>query len=499
MEHEDEGVYLMSNMSATDLAELRATVLGPVLTPDNGGYDQPSPFWVGGATPDYDQARKLWNGLVDRRPDLIVQCQGVSDVQAALAFARAHGIVVAVRSGGHGPFGAAMTDGGMVIDLTRLRGVHVDVERRTAVAAAGSLLAELDRETQVHGLATTAGTVSHTGIAGLTLFGGVGRLMRKHGLTVDNVIGFNVVTADGRALRVDADSHPDLFWALRGGGTTFCIVTHIEYQLHPVGPLVYGGYLGWPLEQAKDVYLAIREQIANAPDELQVQFIFVNAPVVGFVPPELQGKPCLMMTATYVGDDLDEGARLIAPLQEQVPPILNVVGAFPYTFLQSASDALAPHGLLAVDSMCGYLADLTEDVFDTALELATSAPTPATVIEISLMGGATKRVPADATPLGLAREAGYFYIVGANAIDPVDIDVCRTWTAEASATMDRHRLAGRYLNFVSSGDDETVQAAYGEQAWARLSEVKATYDPDGTFSYDPNRRSAAPATAGAGS
>jgi hypothetical protein len=238
------------------------------------------------------------------------------------------------------------------------------------------------------------------------------------------------------------------------------------------------------------VFTRHREHLDGAPDDLQFQFIFVNAPVAPFVPPELQGRPSLMMVITWVGDDLDEGERFIAPIREEIPATLDLVGRFPYTFLQAGSDALAPHGRLSAAVMCGYLDALTDEVFDLALEEVAKFPTPYTVVEFSQLGGAVSRVPADATAAGPIRDARYFYLVTGNTYDPETLDACREWTFAASERMDALRRPGRYLNFVCEDDEDTLREALGEDTWQRLGEVKAKYDPDGVFSYNPNRRNA---------
>jgi hypothetical protein len=475
------------SVSADQLAELRGAVVGPVLSPGEPGYEKAPPAWHGLCIPSYDAARAAWNGMYDRRPSVIVQCMGVADVQAAIKFARAAELQVAVRGGGHSTSGSSTIEGGMLIDLSLMRGVQVDTERRVAVAAGGTLLWELDRETQAHGLACPSGAVSHTGIAGLTLAGGVGRLMRKFGLTCDNVLAFDVVTADGEWLRADGENHPDLYWALRGGGGVFGVVTHFHYALHPLGPIVYGGFLGWPLTQAREVYTQVRDAIEAAPDELQVQYIFTKGPEAEFMPPALQGEPILMMTATWAGQDLEEGERQIAPLRERVAPTLDLVGQFPYTVLQSAADVLAPHGRLSVASMCGFLPAVTDDVMRIGIGLAEEFPTPHMFVELSQMGGAVARVPAGETAASPFRAAGWLYIVGGNCLSEGEVEAVRDWTFKGDAAMGPHRLPGRYINFVSEDTEENIRESFGESTYARLQEIKATYDPDSVFSYNPNR------------
>jgi FAD/FMN-containing dehydrogenase len=381
-----------------------------------------------------------------------------------------------------------MIDGGLVIDLRLMRGVHVDVERRSALVAAGTLLWELDRETQAHGLAVTAGTVSHTGVGGLTLYGGIGRLMRKHGLTIDNVLSFDVVTADGQWRHVDGDHEPDLFWALRGGGGDFGVVTHFTFQLHPVGPTIYGGYLGWPIEQAKDVFMAIRDRLEDAPEELTVQFILSTGPEIELMPEALQGRRCLLMPITWIGNDLDEGERVIAPFRERVPPTLDMVGRFPYTMIQAGSDGLAPHGLRNIAVYSGFLPDLTEEIFDTALAEAETFPSSKSLVEFSLAGAAVARVAPDATAGASFRGAKYTFTVASNSSGPSNDAACRAWTSHADTALAPFRLPGRYLNFVTGDDENGVREALGEETYARLTEIKEAYDPHGVFSRNPNKR-----------
>jgi hypothetical protein len=481
-----------NGVSAELLAELRAAVMGPVVDPTDSGYDKAPAAWNGVCVPGYDEARAMWNGFHDRHPAVIVMVMGVADIQATLRLAQAHGITVAVRSGRHGMSGAGSVEGGLVIDLKLMRGVRVDVEAQTAVAAAGTLLGELDRETQIHGLATTSGTVSHTGIAGLTLGGGVGRLMRKHGMTCDNVLAFDIVTADGEWRHVDAEHHPDLYWALRGGGGNFGVVTHFTYQLHPIGPTVYGGYLGWPLDQAVDVYRAVADHIATVPDELWIQYILCTAPVADFIPEALRGQKALVMTATWCGEDFEEGARQIAPLRELVPPMLDLIDESPYTFLQSASDAMAVFGLRKQATFNGFIDELTEEILTAGAEQARLAPSNITFVEFGQLGGAVGRVPADATAVPAAcRDARWLYVVGANTLDPALDEACNAWAFETEDVLAPFARGGRYINFFTEDDDDGMRDAFGDRVYDRLLEVKARYDPDAVFSYNPNRRAPA--------
>lgn len=475
-----------SAVPADRLAELRKRVVGPVLVPSDHDHDKPTPAW-NGFVPSYEKARKAWNGRFDRRPAVIVQCMGVADVQTAIRFARADELRLAVRGGGHASSGSSTIEGGMLIDLSLMRGVHVDPERRVAVAAGGTLLWELDREAQAHGLACPSGAVSHTGIAGLTLGGGVGRLMRKFGLTCDNVLAFDVVTAEGEWLHVDAERYPDLFWALRGGGGTFGIVTHFHFALHPLGPKVYGGFLAWPMARAKDVYAQVHESIATAPDDLQVQYVFCTAADAPFIPAELRGQPTLMMTATWAGPDLAEGERHLAPLREKLTPPLDIVGPFRYPVLQSAADYLAPHGRKNAGSMSGFLPDITDGIIDICIDRARQFPTRFGVVELSQMGGAISRVATNDTAAGAFRGAGWLYIIGSNSYDEVDVEPGRAWVFGGDAALAPFRLPGRYINFLSEQTENNIRESFGKRTYARLLEIKATYDPAGVFSHDPNR------------
>lgn len=473
---------MQTGPSAERLAELRGTVLGPVLVFRDPGYDE---------------ARVGWNGMFDwRRPAVIVRPIGVADVQAAIAFARSNDLTIAVRGGGHSLSGASSIDGGLLIDMSLMRGVRVDAPGRVAVAAAGTLFSELDRETQVHGLATTGGMISHTGIAGLTLNGGVGRFMRKAGLTCDNVLGFDMVTADGTCLHVDADNNPDLYWALRGGGGDFGVVTHFEYQLHPLGPIVYGGYIGWTMDQAKEVFSQLHEEIVGAPEELQLEFIFVTGPEVELIPPALVGEPIVLLTITWMGSDRAEGVRHVAPFLEKVAPAFDMLGEFPYAALQAMGDPLSPHGRRSY-TYAGFLEDLPDDVLDISAEFTEECPSPVwPTVELYQMGGAVARMPADATAASAFRPAGWYYIAGASWWDPADDAAAIDWVRRLDAALEPFRLPGRYINFVSEDDVEGQRESLGDQTFARLMEVKAKYDPDGVFSRNPNKRPASvPATA----
>src|ERR671922_129876 len=308
--------------TTSDLERLRDSLPGSLIQPGDKGYDE---------------ARSIWNGAIDRRPACIARCTGVTDVVAAVRFARERDLEIAVRSGGHGVGGHALCDGGLVIDLSPMKGIRIDPARRTARAEAGVLWGELDRETQVHGLATVGGIVTHTGIAGLTLGGGIGWLMRKHGATVDNLLSVDLVTAEGELLTASGDENPELFWGIRGGGGNFGVVTSFEYRLHPVGPLVLAGPIFHPLEHAPDVLRFYREFIADAPDELTTIFNLRVAPPLPFLPEDVHGKPIVMVGACYAGVP-EDGIEVVRPLKQFGSPIVDLLEPKPYSALQAMFD-----------------------------------------------------------------------------------------------------------------------------------------------------------------
>jgi FAD/FMN-containing dehydrogenase len=460
-------------MAAVDTAAieaLRERVRGAVLLEGDSGYDD---------------ARRPWNAMYDRRPAVIVQCTGVADVQDAVAFGREHGLVIAVRGGGHSLSGASTIDGGLLIDLRLMSGVDVDPERRTARAQGGVTWGLFDRETQVYGLAGTGGMVSTTGIGGLTLGGGLGRLMRSRGLTCDNVLSYEIVTADSTVLRVDRESHPDLFWALRGGGGDFGVVTSFEYQLYPVGPIVLGGFLGWPLDQAREVVGKLRSNVEDSPEELVVQYIFTTAPPAPFVPEELHGELIMLASLTWVGE-IEAGRPVLQPFQEPVTPSINLFGEFPYVTLQAFADALAPAGRRNYLKN-GYFDHLTDEVIDRVIEQARAFTSPLSLIELYQMGGAISRVGNDESAFG-ERGAGFFYTALATWLDESGDEAAMQWCRALDTAMAPIRRPGRYINFVPDDDAEGIRDALGDATVSRLAEVKRSYDPDGLFSRNPNFR-----------
>jgi FAD/FMN-containing dehydrogenase len=454
-------------IEAVDTTALRSSFRGALLPPGEEGYEE---------------ARSVWNGAIDRHPALIARCAGADDVVEAMRFARERELPVTVRGGGHAVAGHAVCDGGLMIDLSLMKAVEVDPEARTARAAGGLLWRELDAATQQHGLATTGGIISHTGIGGLTLGGGFGHLMRRHGLTVDNLLAVELVTADGERLRVDAASEPELFWGLRGGGGNFGVATAFEYRLHPVGPLVLGGPMFWGLDDAPAVLRVLRELAPAAPDELGISISIMPAPPMPFLAPEQFGKPVIGLVLAWMGD-FAAGERAIAPLREVGRPLADVVRPVPYPALQSMLDGGAPHGrhYYWKAHRLPALSDATIDVF---CERASAFTSPFAQINGWAVGGAVSRVDPDATAVG-ERETGFelSFAVGWRPSDP-DGERHRAWSRAGWEAL-RGESAGIYANFISDEGSAGVEAAYGARL-ARLTAVKDRYDPDNVFRHNAN-------------
>jgi FAD/FMN-containing dehydrogenase len=455
-------------MSAVALAtELRMRFRGALIGPGEEGYEE---------------ARRVWNGAIDRRPALIARCVGADDVVEAVRFAREQGLLISVRGGGHAVAGHAVCDNGIVIDLSLMKSVRVDPGSRNARAAAGLLWSDFDRATQRFGLATTGGIISHTGIAGLTLGGGLGHLMRKVGLTVDNLLAIDLVTADGDRVRADADSEPDLFWGLRGGGGNFGIATAFEYRLHPVGPMVLGGPVFWRLSEAPEVFRLLREFAADAPEELGITILLRRAPPMPFLPPDEYFRPVLGLIFVWAGD-IAEGERALAPLRRIGSPLADVVRPVPYLAIQSLGDAGAPHGMHYYWKS-HRVPTLSNEVIDLLVGHAESMTSPVSQIGGWAMGGAVSRVPAEATAVGERAPGFEFNIIG--AWTPTDPEGERH-TAWVRAGWDalRPHARGVYPNFLSDEGPVGVEYAYGARL-ARLTALKDRFDPDNVFRLNAN-------------
>jgi FAD binding domain-containing protein/berberine-like enzyme len=435
---------------------------------------------------DYDIARAVWNGAIDRRPDLIARCIGAADVVGAVRFAREHDLEVAIRGGGHNVAGTAVCDDGIVIDLSAMRAVRVDPAGRRAWVQGGALWGDVDHETQAHGLATTGGIVSHTGVAGLTLGGGVGWLMRKHGLTVDNLLAVDVVTAEGKPLRASEDEHPDLFWALRGGGGNFGVVTSFEFALHAVGPTILAGPILWDAAEAGEVLRFYRDFLRDAPDELGTVVRFGTAPPLPVIPSDLHWRPVLMIGACYAGP-IQNGERLLRPRRACRAPLRDRVGPAPYVGFQSALDSTVVHGWNYYWKS-SHLPELSDDLIDVIVEHAFSCSSPRSYAAMFHLKGAVSRVAEGATAFG-NRHASHAITLDAVWRPGEDFgDRDTDWTRRFFAALSRFR-EGVYVNFLG-GDEgpDRIREAYGDPVYDRLVKVKTTYDPDNVFHHNQNIR-----------
>ena len=434
---------------------------------------------------DYDIARAVWNGAIDRRPRLIARCIGTADVTLAVRFARDHDLELAVRGGGHNVAGTAVCDDGIVIDLSAMRGVRVDPAARTAWVQGGALWGDVDHETQAHGLATTGGIVSHTGVAGLTLGGGVGWLMRKHGLTIDNLLAANVVTADGERLRASEDENPDLFWALRGGGGNFGVVTEFEFRLHPVGPTLLAGPILWDASDAREVLRVYSDVIRDAPDELGTVVRFGTAPPLPAIPEELHWRPVMMVGTCYAGR-IEDGERVLRPLRASRAPLLDLVGPKPYVAFQSAIDSTVMHGW-SYYWKSTHLPALRDDLIDVLAEHAFSSSSPRSYAAMFHLKGAVGRVSEGATAFG-NRQASHAITLDAvwRPGEPF-ADRDTAWAKGFFAALGPFR-EGVYVNFLAGDEDPSrVREAYGA-AYERLVDVKRKYDPKNVFHHNQNIR-----------
>jgi FAD/FMN-containing dehydrogenase len=422
---------------------------------------------------DYEAARAVWNGMVDRRPALIAYCANRQDVIEAVNFARATGILTAVRSGGHNIAGASLCDGGLVIDMSRMSRVIVDPASRTARAEGGALLADLDAATQAHGLATTTGVNSDTGLIGLTLGGGIGRLGRKHGLACDNMVSAEVVTADGRVLNASAHENADLFWGLRGGGGNFGIVTATTYRLHPLGPTVLAGSLVYEWKRAREALRLYAEFSAAAPDALNTDAALVTMP---------DGNHGFTISAFYAGP-IDEAERVLHPLRQALPPVADRIAPISYVQLQKAGDASFPRGHRFYWK-AQFLRQVTEAAADALIERFPSVPSPRSFFVFQQVGGAISRVPATATAYA-NRDAAYDSFPVSIWSDPAADEENIAWAREMYAALRPFGMGGVYVNNLGDEGHERVKAAYGEN-YDRLVTLKRKFDPDNLFRLNQN-------------
>ncbi|WP_109509284.1 FAD-binding oxidoreductase [Nocardioides speluncae] len=441
---------------------------------------------IGPQHPGYDGARAVWNGSVDRRPRVIARCRGTADVAAAVHFARDHDLEIAVRGGGHNVAGTAVCDDGIVIDLSAMRAVSVDPVERTALVHGGALWGDVDHETQAHGLATTGGIVSHTGVAGVTLGGGIGWLMRKHGLTIDNLVDAEVVTAEGEIIRASAHDHPDLFWALRGGGGNFGVISRFRFALHPVGPTVMAGPVFWAAEDTIDVLRFYREFVAAAPDELGTVVRLGTIPPLPVIGRELHFRPSVAAACCYAGP-VEEGEQALRALRRFGNPLADLVTPTRYVDHQSGLDDTVPHGWHYYWKGAS-LSQLSDEVIDLVAQHAYRTGSPRSYAAIFHLGGAVARVPRDATA-STSRDVGHYMSIDAVWLPEQD-DTVRTseigWARGFFQALRPHS-AGVYVNFLDSDDDiSRVREAYGDDTYLRLAEIKAKYDPENVFHNNKN-------------
>jgi FAD/FMN-containing dehydrogenase len=453
------------------LRDLRRTFRGELLQPGDPGYDA---------------ARRVWNATVDRRPVLIARCTGTADVLTALRFSRDEGLAISVRGGGHSVAGHAVLDGGLMIDLSPMKGIRVDPEARRASVQSGCLWSEVDRETQQFGLATTGGVVSQTGVAGLTLGGGQGWLARKHGYSCDNLVAADVVTADGGFVVADADRNTDLFWGLRGGGGNFGIVTSFQFRLHEVGPQVLTGQLFYAPEEAVRALEAFREFVAGAPDEMTCTASVWTAAEEPHLPERAHGRPVVMLGFVFVGD-VEAGERVAAPLRRIAKPLAELVGPMPYTVLQAQGDEYQRHGLRRFWKS-QYLWDLPNAALETFLGRGPVSPGEPLLGGVTLLslGGAIAHVGEDDTAVS-HRNAAFDVMVSSTWADPADDDRHMGWARRFHGAMAPFSR-GVYINNFGSEGEERIRAAYGPTKYERLVALKHRYDPDNVFRHNQNIR-----------
>jgi FAD/FMN-containing dehydrogenase len=448
-----------SGVTVDAVLEFRTRVRGDVLEMADVGYDE---------------ARKVWNGMIDKRPAVIARCAGVADVIEAVNFARTNDLLVAIRGGSHSAAGLAVCDDGLVIDLTRMKGARVDPVARTVQAQAGLLWADLDRETQAFGLATTGGTVSNTGVSGLTLGGGLGWLMGKHALACDNLLSVDLVTADGTFLTASETQHADLFWALRGGGGNFGVATSFEFKLHEVGPTVLGGLVIHPLSEAGSVLRFYRDFCISLPDEAEAYCSILTAP---------DGNPVIALLIGYTGS-LAEGERVLAPARQFGSPLADLVGPISYVQRQRLIDDLGVHGIHRYWKS-GFVPELTDDFIDVVVERAKTLLSPLTAIGFFFFHGAASRVDPQATAFGL-RSIQWDFDIISQWTNPAEAAIHVQWTREFWKAAEAY-ASGVYVNHIAEDEPGRVTAAYGPN-YARLVSVKSQYDPANLFRLNHNIR-----------
>jgi FAD/FMN-containing dehydrogenase len=470
------GKQLLRRLDGTDfeideetVQAFQARLHGDLLRPGNDGYDD---------------ARKIWNAMIDKRPGLIARCTGVADVIDAVNFARENRLLVSVRGVGHNIAGTALCDGGLVIDLSGMRGVWMDLDARTVRVQPGASWGDVDRETQAFGFAVPSGIVSTTGVSGLTLGGGFGWLTRKYGYTCDSLLSADVVTADGRFLTASESENPDLFWAIRGGGGNFGVVTSFHFQMRPVGPMVIAGLVLYPAEMAHEVIAFFREFASQAPEELTALLLLRIAPAAPFLPTELHGRSVAGIAVCYAGP-VEEGAEAVKPLSQFGSPLVNLVKPKPFRVHQQMLDAAQPPGRYYYWKS-EYMHSISNEAKDVLVSHTSEYPSPQSSVLLMQLGGAMGRVGEEESAAS-HRNASCVLNIGASWLDPSETDRCVRWTRDFWSDMRRFSTGGVYVNFLTQDEgQERVRAAYGVGKYERLVELKNRYDPANLFQSNQN-------------
>lgn len=457
----------MKTLPSAAVEELSSTFRGEIILPETDGYEA---------------ARKIWNGMFDRKPAMIARCVGTSDVVQAVKFARNQNLLISVKGGGHNSAGNAVCDDGIMIDLSLMRRVNVNPAAKTARVDGGALLSDADYETQLYGLAISAGIVSHTGVGGLTLGGGFGWISRTHGFTIDNLLSAEMVTAEGELITVSADENPDLFWGIRGGGGNFGIVTSFVFQCAEIGTEVYSGLLVKKIDHAKEYIRFHRDYVRSLPDEMTVWMAVRHAPPLPFLPEEVHGEMVVVVPFVYLGDPF-EGERLIQPIREATESHGEAFGMNPWVGWQSGFDGLLMHGARNYWKS-HHLKELSDDCIDQILEFALKMPSDECEIFIPHMEGAPGRVPAEATAFA-HRGTPFVLNIHTRWQDASDDETCIAWARDIHEATEPF-AQGVYVNFLSDEGETRVRDAYTEKVWNRLVQLKNQYDPDNLFRMNQN-------------
>jgi hypothetical protein len=455
-----------SKIPEADIESLASSLRGELIRPADGNYDA---------------ARKVYNAMIDRRPRLIVRPVGVADVISAVNFAREHDLPVAIRGGGHNVTGFATCDDCLLIDLARMKGIRVDPAKRTVRAEGGCTFGDLDHATHAFGLATPGGIISTTGIGGLTLGGGIGHLTRKYGLSIDNLISADVVTADGRFVTASATENPDLFWGLRGGGGNFGVVTSLEYKLHPVST-IFAGPILYPLERSREALQLYADYMANAPDDVNAFFAYLIVPPGPPFPEHLHNKTLCGVVYSYLGP-MDKADKVVAPLREFGPPAFELLGQMPFPMLQSLFDGLVPPGLQHYWK-ADFVKDLSDPVIDGHVKHGPGIPTFNSAMHIYPVSGAANRVGRNETAFSY-RDAKYVHVLAAMYPNPADTPKNMEWVRKYFEELHPHSLGGAYVNFMMDEGQDRVNASYRDN-YTRLAALKKKLDPDNLFRVNQN-------------